>query len=157
MGAFVDESADEVITLDREYCQPKPDGSAYHEVDTVSVRTEWGYGDMLAINKMGSGNPGLLWDAELGTLTLLARGITAWSFVDKDGKPVPIGMPMIRLLAPAVADRVAEVADRHYTAATAELPNPSGAPSQPSSPARLSALPNRAARRTAKRSTPRSS
>lgn len=156
MGAFVDESADEVITLDREYCQPKPDGSAYHEFDTVSVRTEWGYGDMLAINKMGSGNPSLLWDAELGTLTLLARAITAWSFVDKEGKPVPIGMPMIRLLDPAIADQIAAVADRHYTEATSQLPNPSGAPSQPSSPESLSALANRAARRTAKRSIPRS-
>lgn len=156
MGAFVDESADEVIMLDREYCEPKPDGTHYHEFDTVSVRTEYGYGDMLAINKMGSGNPSLLWDAELGTLTLLARAITAWSFVDKEGKPVPIGMPMIRLLAPGVADRLAEVADRHYTAATGQLPNPSGAPSLPSSPERSSALANRAARRTAKRSTPRS-
>jgi hypothetical protein len=156
MSAFVNESADEVITLDREYCDPKPDGTPYHEVDTVSVRTQYGYGDMLAINKMGSGNPSLFWDAELGTLTLLARAITAWTFVDSDGQPIPIGMPMIRLLDPAVADRVAEVADRHYTAATSQLPNPSGAPSQPSSPERSSASANRAARRTARRSTPRS-
>jgi hypothetical protein len=154
MSIFVDEDASETIDLDREYCPPKADGSQYHEHDTVTVRTGYGYGDVLAINKMGHTNPGLLWDAEMATLTLLSRAIRAWSFVNEAGEPVPVGVPMIRLLPAPVGEQIAEVADKYFQASQGPLPNPSGAPSRPSSPESLSALAKK--KRSGKRSTPRS-
>jgi hypothetical protein len=129
MSAFVDPDATEVIDLAREYCPPKPDGTAYHDHDTVTVKTEYAYGDLLFITKLGQATPGILWDNENATLGLLSRAIRGWSFVHEDGEPVDVGLPMIRLLHTEVADKVAEVADRHYTASTATLPNPSSDPS----------------------------
>jgi len=140
MSAFVNPEAEEVIDLDREYCPPKPDGTAYHDHDTVTVKTEYAYGDLLFITKLGQATPGILWDNENATLGLLMRAIRGWSFVHDDGTPVDVGMATIRLLHTNVADKVAEVADRHYTASTTTLPNASSAasPEQPSAKPRMS-------------------
>ncbi len=134
MSAFVNEQATVVVDLEREYCPPKPDGSRYHDHDTVTVRTEYGYGDVLQVNKMGNANPGLYWDSEAATLTLWSRAITAWSFVDDKGEPVAVGIPMMKLLDDRIGDRVGDVINDHYGKARDELPNPSGDPSPPSSP-----------------------
>jgi hypothetical protein len=148
MSAFANPDATEVIDLDREYCPPKPDGTPYHDHDSVTVKTDYSYGDLLFVSKLGQATPGILWDNEMATLGLLSRAIRGWSFVDDEGKPVEIGLPMIRLLHAEVADKVAEVADRHYTESTTTLPNVSGAPSPASSPESRSASPKRKRKRS---------
>ena len=139
MGAFIEEEAVEIVPLEREYCDPKPDGSAWHEHDTVTVRTQYSYGDELRINKVGNANPGLYWDSEAATLTLFQIGITDWSFVDRSGEKIPIVLPMIRLLDERIGSAVGAVLNDRYEAARAALPNPSGALSLPSSPEKSSA------------------
>lgn len=152
MSAFVDPDAFEVVDLAHEYCPPKPDGSAYHDHDTVEVRTQYAYGDLLFVTKLGQGTTGLMWDNEAATLGLLARAIRGWSFVHNDGSPVDIGLATIRLLHADVADKIAEVADRHYTASTVTLPNVSSAASPDSPPATPSASPKPRRRRSTSRS-----
>jgi hypothetical protein len=125
MGAFVDEEAVVEIDLEREYCPPKPDGTAYHEHDTVTVRTEYGYGDVLRVNNAGNANPAMIWDSETATLALWSRAIKAWSFVDAEGKPVPVGIPMMRLLDDAIGDKVGDVINDHYRKVKEDLPKPS--------------------------------
>jgi hypothetical protein len=128
MSAFVNPDSTEELTFP-EQCPPKPDGSAYHEQDTVTIRTDFAYGDILFVRKMGQATPGILWDDEAATIGLLYRAITAWSFVHEDGTPVDVGIATIRLLREHIAEQIAEKADEHFQRARGELPNSSSVPS----------------------------
>lgn len=57
-----------------------------------------------------------------------ARAILGWSFVDADGRAVPISEDTVRLLAPEVLERLAEPLGEALE--RSRLPNASGAPSQ---------------------------
>lgn len=137
----IDESASEPLVLERCYCPNAP-----HDHDEVSIRTEFGWGDVKAVRKMGLANPGLSWDEELADLTMMARAVSSWTFVTSSGEPVPISLATLRLLPIEVGEAILEKANEHFEAS--RLPNASGARSQPSTPASSGA-------RTKKRSSKR--
>lgn len=130
-GAFIDPNATEDLPIDG---------------DTVTIRTEFGQGDINEITRAMVPSPGIF-DSSAARWKLLELGIKRWSY-DR-----PVTLDNILLLHPEVADRIANRLDELYEASRSSLPNPSGAPSRLGSPATGSAGPNRAMRRAAKRST----
>ncbi len=124
----IDETSAEPLVLERCYCPESP-----HDHDEVMVRTQYGYGDVKAVRKMGFANPALTWDEELADLTMMARSVVSWTFVLTDGTPLPVSLATIRLLPIEVGEAILEKANEHFEAS--RLPNASGARSQPSSQA----------------------
>jgi hypothetical protein len=148
-----DPNATQTIELPWELCKPKPDGSRWHEHDTVELRTEYVYADTLQLANVhaqaGRIDPG----AE--RYELLKIGIRGWSILDTNGMPLDVGAATILMLPPTAGSWIAERIDEFYIASDVTLPNPSSGQSAPSSLASLTASPNRATRR-AKRSTSKS-
>lgn len=126
MNQINEESAAPLV-LDRCYCPNSP-----HEHDEVQIRTEYGWGDVKAVRKMGFANPALNWDEELADLTMMQRAVTSWTFVTANGESVPISLATLRLLPIEVGDAILAKANEHFEAS--RLPNASGARSQPSTP-----------------------
>lgn len=149
MSAFVDLEATEEFALSECFCPGTP-----HPNDTVTLRKEWSYSDILALGKVHT-DLGRI-DPQAERAKLLELGIVGWSFVGKDGEPAPVSLAMILLLKPSIIEVVAERIDELFDASR-ELPNRSGGQSQPSPRASLAAFPNRAQGRAAKRSTSKSS
>lgn len=150
MSAFVQPDATEDFALSECHCPGTP-----HDHDTVTLRTEFAYADLMALGKVHT---------DLGRIDPLAEraklleiGIRGWSFVDDEGEPVPVSLPMILLLKPQIVEPIAVHIDELYQASTEPLPNGSGGQSRRSAPVSLAAYPNRATRRAAKRSTSKSS
>lgn len=147
MSAFIDPEARDTVVLSRCYCPGEP-----HENDTVVVRAQYGYGDVLELARVHTGRL----DPMAERAKLLELGIVEWSFVGKDGQPAPIGLPMILLLHPEIVEPIAQRIDELYQESAPPLPNSSSGPSRPSSPESSTASPNRATRRAARRSTSKS-
>lgn len=143
-------------------------GGLAHDTDSVTVRDQFGYGDLIDIQTKG-----MRWvqvETDAGPqvqpvlhpggehFALLEISVKAWTLVQPDGSPLPITSQSIRLLpedtGSLIAVRVSELYESSKKGRT--LPNPSGGRSQPSSPESSAASPNRAQRRAAKRSTSKS-
>jgi hypothetical protein len=124
----IDDAATKPLVLERCYCPGTP-----HDHDEVHIRTEFGWGDVKAVRKMGLANPGLTWDEELADLTMMSRAVTSWTFVTSSGEPVPISLATLRLLPIEVGEAILNTANENFEAS--RLPNASGARSQPSIPA----------------------
>jgi hypothetical protein len=150
MTAFADPAATAVVDLDSCYCPNEP-----HDHDTVTIRTQFGYGDIITLGRVHT-EAGRI-DPLAERAKLLELGIVEWSFVGEEGEPVPLGLPMILLLKPSIVEPIAEAIDDAWQAATVALPNGSSGPSLPSSPETVPASTNRAQRRASKRSAPKSS
>lgn len=150
MSAFVDSEATEDIDLPWCVCPNKP-----HDHDTVTIRTQFGYGDVMQLAKVHT-SAGKV-DPMAERAKLLELGIRGWSFVGEDGAPVPVGLPMILLLRPSIIEPIAEAIDDAWQKSDEPLPNASSGRSRLSSLASSTALPSRAIRRAAKRSTSKSS
>lgn len=149
MSAFIDPAATAVVDLSACYCPATP-----HDHDSVTIRTEFGYGDVLTLASVHTAAGRL--DPMAERAKLLELAIRDWSFVDADGEPVPVGLPMILLLREDIVAPVAQAIDEAYQKATEPVPNASSGRSQPSSPESSTASPNRATRRAARRSTSKS-
>lgn len=149
MPAFIDPDAREVVELSECFCPGTP-----HEKDTVTVKAQYGYGDLIELAKVHAVAGRI--DPMAERAKLLEIAITDWSFVDKDGEPIPVGLPMILLLNQSIVGIVAQRVDQLYQESAPPLPNPSSGRSQPSSQASSTASPNRALRRAAARSTSKS-
>lgn len=149
MPAFVDPEATRVVDLPACFCPGTP-----HERDTVTIRSEYGYGDVLELARVHTATGRI--DPLAERAKLLELGIVAWSFLDAKGEPIPVSLPMILLLQPSIVEPIAEAVDTAYTESTPPLPNPSSGRSQPSSRASSTASPNRAQRRAARHSTSKS-
>lgn len=149
MSAFIDLEATEDFALSACHCPDQP-----HDHDTVTIRTQYGYGDLLELSKVhtfGKVDP-------MGERAkLLQLAIVGWSFTDAAGEPVPVDLPHILMLRQDVVEPIVVRVDEHYESSRAPVPNGSSGPSAPSSQAKVPASPNRAQRRAAKRSTPKSS
>lgn len=172
MSAFIEPDKTQVIPLQAHHggCErkrkknPLPDctcppvcycpGTPHHQ-DTVTIRTEYGWGDLLELSRVHT-IAGFI-DPMGERARLLELGIAAWTFVGSDGEPVPLGLPMILLLKQSIVEPIAEAIDEAYRASDVPLPNPSSGRSQPSSPESSTASPNRATRRAVRRSTSKSS
>lgn len=147
-----DPNATQTVDLPWELCKPKPDGSHWHEHDTVDLRTEFVYADTLRLANVhtnGRIDPGS------ERFELLQIGIRGWSILDGEGKPLDVGPATILMLPPTAGGWIAQKLDEFYIASDVTLPNPSSGRSAPSSPASSTASPNRATRR-ARRSTSKS-
>lgn len=143
-GAFVDPEATEEF----EVCRPCICPNSPHEADIAILRTEFGQGDIDELTKATMPAPGMF-DVSGPNWRLLQIGVKDWSFTNGTGKKVPVDDENLKLLKPAIATKITERLDEHYTKAKAELPNASGAPSLRSLPA--AAGPNRATRRARQR------
>lgn len=119
---MIDPDATEVIELPWEVCKPKADGTRWHEKDTVTIRTEYGYGDTIELARVHT-NAGRL-DPLAERLKLLEIGTRGWSLVNADGEPVPVGPATLLLLPPKAGAFIAEQIDVRFQAGDAELPNP---------------------------------
>lgn len=117
---------------------------AVTDTDTVTIRTEFGQGDINQITRAMVPQPGSF-DASAARWKLIEIGVKAWSF-DR-----PLTRENLELLHPEIADKIANRLDELYDASRSTLPNPSGGPSRPSSPATVTAGPNRATRRATRR------
>lgn len=146
MSAFIDPDATRVVDLPECYCPGSP-----HDHDSVTVRAQYGYGDVLTLASVHTAAGRI--DPMAERAKLLEVGITSWTFTDSDGQPVPVGLPMILLLRDDIVQPIAAAIDDAYQQSTPPVPNPSSGQSRPSSAASLTALPNRATRRAARRST----
>lgn len=145
MPAFIDQEATRVITLPECYCPGTP-----HDADTVTIRSQFGYGDVLELASVHT-RAGRI-DPLAERLKLLELGIKGWSFVNEEG-PVPVDTSMILRLSKEVSEVIVNALDESYAGSTEPVPNPSSGPSRPSSQGRSTASPNRAQRRAAARST----
>lgn len=145
-------------------CEGQP-----HEVDTVTLRSEYGYGDLTEIQRKsirfvpieqnGQTQVVTVSDPEAEHYALLGLGVKAWSFLEDDGSAMEVNEANIRALRDDIGNTIATRINALYLAAKerAQLPNPSGGPSPHSSPEKSPASTNRATRRAAKRSKPKSS
>jgi hypothetical protein len=149
-----DPNATQTVDLPWELCKPKPDGTRWHEHDTVELRTEYVYADTLQLAGV-SLQSGAFIDSMAERYELLKIGLKGWSILNPDGTPLDLGPATILMLPPTAGGWIAERIDEFYSASDVTLPNPSSGQSPPSSPASLTAFPNRATRR-AKRSTSKS-
>jgi hypothetical protein len=149
MPAFIDPEATKVVDLPACYCPESP-----HDHDTVTIRAQFGYGDVLELARVHTSIGHI--DPMAERAKLLELGIVSWSFVDKSGEPVPLSLPMILLLHSEIVEPIAEALDLAYQESAPPLPNPSSGRSQPSSRASSAASPNRAQRRAKKPSTSKS-
>ena len=147
MSAFIDPEATETVDLPACWCPNQP-----HDHDTVTIRSEYGYGDLLELTRVHMA--GKL-DPMAERAKLLELGIKAWSFVDEDG-PVEVTAANIARLHQPVVEPIVVAIDLAYNSSAPSLPNASSGRSRPSSPASSTASTNRATRRLAKRSTTRS-
>lgn len=146
MSAFIDPDATRVVELPECYCPNTP-----HDHDTVTIRAQYGYGDVLTLASVHTAAGRI--DPMAERAKLLELGIREWTFTDSSGDPVPIGLPMILLLREDIVAPIAAAIDDAYQQSTPPVPNPSSGRSQPSSAGSSTALPNRATRRAARRST----
>jgi hypothetical protein len=144
-----DPNATQTLDLPWELCSPKPDGTHHHEHDTIDLRTQYVYADTLQL--AGVHMNGHI-DPSSERYELLKIGIRGWSILDSDGEPLDVGPATILMLPPTAGSWIAERIDEFYVKSDVILPNPSSGQSPPSSPASLTASPNRATRR-ARRST----
>jgi hypothetical protein len=152
MPAFVNPAATEDFDIGEELCPPRADGTPHHTTDTVTLRTQFGHGDVVRLSRALL--PSLDTVDPFGQrLLLLEIGTVAWTFLDEDAKPVPINADSLLLLRPDLADRLTERLDEHYGKSRGTVPNDSGVLSPASSPATTS-TPNRASRRRAKKTSP---
>lgn len=149
-------------------CCPPVDGAVRHpDGDTIHVRTQYTYGDELALSRKSvryqigthEGKPVVLpyTDGFLGEEAMLEIGVRDWTLVDGEGKPLPVDLTTILLLPGDVGALLSEEINAAWEASKVPLPNASGAPSPASSPASGTARPNRATRRSKKHSTSSSS
>ena len=163
MSARIDPEATDTIEF------PCPCEGSPHEVDTVTVRSEYGYGDLteiqrkslrfVPIDKDGETQVVTISDPEAEHFALLEIGVKAWTFLEDDGSPMELSLPNIRTLRDDIGNTIADRINALYLAAKErqQLPNPSSGRSPASSSETSSASTNRAQRRAAKRSSPRSS
>lgn len=163
MPAKIDRDATATIDF------PCPCDGSPHEVDSVTIRSQYGYGDLLDVQasamryvpvKQDDGTVTLqsIHDSTLEHYALLEMAVQSWTFLDGT-EPLPVTPAAIRALRPDIGEAIATEVNGHYLASIKgqTLPNPSSGQSQPSSLASLTASPNRAQRRAAKRSTSKSS
>ena len=147
---------------------PPVDGEPRHpDGDSVDVRSQFGYGDSLALAKKSvQYRVGLdkdqqaivlpYTDAFLQHETLLELAIKSWTIVTESGEPLPVGLPTILMLPEDIGNVIAERINELYEASKATVPNVSGGQSPATSPETSPAAPNRATRRSRKPSIPRS-
>lgn len=151
---MIDPEATEVVPLPWELCKPKPDGSRWHDSDTVTVRTEYGYGDTVELARVHT-DAGRI-DAMGERVKLIEIGLKDWSLVGPDGAPIPVTLDNLMRLPPNAGQYIAQQIDERFSASDVPVPNDSSGRSQPSSLASSTASPNRAQKRAAKRSTSKS-
>lgn len=169
-------------------CPPKADGSPRHEGDTITLRDTLGF-----VQTQTARNAALLLRADataagegldpaevLAVLTeqYVLQGVSGWTLVGEDGKPIPVTRATLRahLLENEDADDVrtliADEADGLYarkvmlpllqTAASSSQPTPTASSTSPthgsgteprdhSSPSSISTIPTAATAKTSKR------
>jgi hypothetical protein len=121
---FIDEQATEVISIPC-MCPGEP-----HKNDTITVRTELGYGDTMKLRDV-------LAEGAASRL-FLSLVIADWTLLDKDGKARPPTHRNIGLLKPESADLLVQAIEalpayRPPGPEPEQLPNASGASSPASS------------------------
>ena len=145
-------------------CPPKDGEPRHSDGDSVDVRSQYGYGDSLALAKKSvQYRVGLNKDKESVVIpyedaflkheSLMELAVKSWTLEDADGEPLPIGLPTFLLLPEDIGNVIAEKVNELYEASKATVPNGSGGPSPASSPETSPAPPNRATRRSRKPST----
>jgi hypothetical protein len=156
---MIDPTATEPIEV-RCVCPGTP-----HDKDTIAVRSQYGYGDSLALSKASvkyqigvhpkDKTPLVLpyTDAFSQHEALLELAVKEWSLVDHEGKPLPVALSSILLLPEDIGELIATKVNEFYEASKASVPNASGEPSQDSTPESSPTPPNRATRRSRKPST----
>lgn len=143
-------------------CCPPVDGAVRHpDGDIVHIRSQYTYGDELALSKRSvqyklvvhEGKPLMLpyTDGFLGEEAMLEIGVKDWTLVNDNG-PIPVELSTILLLPGDVGALLSERINELWEASKAPLPNVSGAPSADGSP--TTARPNRKTRRSRKPLTP---
>ncbi len=147
---------------------PKEGGGLWHEKDTVTVRDQYGYGDLIDIQTKSirfvpveiKGETQIVSVADPGRehFALMDVAVKEWTFCDKAGEPVLVEMESFRRLPEDTGNLIAVKVNAIYEAFKKgqTLPNPSSGRSQPSPRGSSTASPNRATRRAAKRSTSKS-
>lgn len=161
MPAKVDREATATITL------PCPCDGSPHETDTITIRSQYGYGDLMDVQanavryvpvKQDDGTVTIqpLNDATLEHYALLEMAVKDWTFLDGE-EPMPVTPQNLKALRPDIGEAIATEVNGHYLESIKgqTVPNPSSGRLAPSSPANSTALPNRAQRR-ARRSTSKS-
>lgn len=116
MSRFIDINATTRVTLP--FCQCP--NQNHPEGDWADVRQRWPGLDLIAV-----------WDASDGetrSLRLINRGVVAWSLLDDNDQPLPIGVDSIRLLDWSIVSILVDKINAVFEEQS--LPNGSGARSQ---------------------------
>jgi hypothetical protein len=112
------------------------DGSWQHSSDTVSVRDQYGYGDLIdiqtkaikhvAVEVKGEQQIVAVMDPGKEHFALLEVAVRNWTFTNPDGAPLPVGVPQFRRLPEEVGNLIALKASELYEASKKgqNLPNP---------------------------------
>lgn len=147
--ALADETALDTFDAGPCVCPGTP-----HERDTITHLADVGYDDIVAIARASTrqipttnakGEPMLMTyqDPFVEQIALLERMVVGWSYVDAEGKSLPLNPKRLR---EAIAEPLAEKLDAIYQSARKPVPNVSGGPSPAPSPELVK--PNRATRRS---------
>ena len=138
------------------------DAGLAHQSDTVAVRDQYGYGDLIdiqtksiryvPIEKNGTTEIASVFDRGLEHFALLSIAVKSWTFVTRDGSPLPVSVESFRRLPEETGNLVALRINEIYEASREQmrLPNPSSGRSQGSSP-ESSAATSKRKRSTSKR------
>lgn len=164
MSAKVNTSATEDIEFE---C---PCEGAPHEKDTVTVKSQYGYGDLTDIQakclrfipvKQDDGTTQIqaISDPAAEHYALLEVAIQGWTFLEDDGSPIPVSADNIRALRDEIGNAIGARVNALYLESKRRqlVPNPSSGRSRPSSPGTPANSLNREQRRALKHSTRRSS
>lgn len=161
--ALADATATDTFDAGPCICPPAADGSTPHERDTITHLADIGYDDIVAISRASTrshvttnaeGKATLMayLDPFLEQLAVLERMVIGWTYVDAEGKPVPLNP---RRLRESIAEPLAQKLDVIYQRARKPVPNASGGPLPAPSPG--TTRPNRATRRSRTKAGGRSS
>ena len=112
----------------------REDGTFHHDTDTVQVRDQYGYGDLIdiqtkaikyvSVEVKGEDKIISVMDPGKEHFALLEVAVKGWTFVNPDGSPLPVGTPWFRRLPEDVGNLIALKASELYEASKATVPNP---------------------------------
>ena len=114
----------------------KEDGTFHHVSDTIQVRDQYGYGDLIdiqtkaikyvSVEVKGEEKIVSVMDPGREHFALLEVAVKSWTFVNPDGSPIPVGTPWFRKLPEEVGNLIALRASELYEASKKgqALPNP---------------------------------
>jgi hypothetical protein len=108
---------------------------APHAADVATIRTQLGHGEEGAISVAGwMATGGVYYSQPAAKAMFIAIGVRSWNLLAADGKPLPITTVGANLLDAETFEFLAAELDQAMTDSRKPLPNPSAAPSEPSSP-----------------------